>query len=142
MATFSTYNFMGALLFPLLPGEKILAGASAGEVLFYDPHRKIEKAQFRGCNLKSVDDKKCDDIARRLLHLEKIFALGIGKENSHLTLRINRKTEPLTPEKFLWVIQPAAWKGTTKKRAPPDGKVEEGLLNFRTDVIPPKSINA
>jgi len=38
------------------------------------------------------------------LHLEKIFALGIGKENSHLTLRVDGKTEPLTPEQFLWVL--------------------------------------
>jgi hypothetical protein len=36
--------------------------------------------------------------------MEKIFALGIGKDKSHLTLRIDGKTEPLTPEQFLWVI--------------------------------------
>jgi hypothetical protein len=38
---------------------------------------------------------------RRLLYLEKIFGLGIGKENSHLTLRVEGKTEPLPPEQFL-----------------------------------------
>ena len=85
-------------------GGRILAGASAGKTLFYDPNRKIEKAQHHGCNVKPIDDKKWEDIARRLLHLEKIFGLGIGKENSHLTLRVDGKTEPLTPEQFLWVI--------------------------------------
>jgi hypothetical protein len=59
--------------------------------------RTIEEAQHHGCNVKPIDDKKCEDIARRLLHLEKIFALGIGKENSHLILRVDGKTEPLTP---------------------------------------------
>jgi glutamate synthase domain-containing protein 2/FAD/FMN-containing dehydrogenase/ferredoxin/glutamate synthase domain-containing protein 3 len=92
-------------------GGKILAGASAGETLFYDPIRAIKKAQHHGCNVKPVDDKKWEDIVRRLLHLEKIFALGIGKENSHLTLRIDGKTEPLTPEQFLWVIPTGSLEG-------------------------------
>jgi hypothetical protein len=93
-------------------GGKILAGASAGEVVFYDPDRKIEKAQHHGCMVKPIDDKKWeDDIVRRLLHLEKIFALGIDRENSHLILRIGGKTEPLTPEKFLWVIPTGSLEG-------------------------------
>jgi hypothetical protein len=92
-------------------GGKILAGASAGETLFYDPNRRIEEAQHHGCNVKPVDDKKWEDIVRRLLHLEKFFALGIGKENSHLTLRVDGKTEPLTPEQFLWVIPTGSLEG-------------------------------
>jgi hypothetical protein len=76
-----------------------------------DPNRKIEKAQYHGCNVIPVDDKKSEDIARRLLYLEKIFALGIAKENSHLTLRIDGKTEPLTPEQFLWVIPTGSLEG-------------------------------
>ena len=97
---------------PSLPlGGKILAGASAGEVLFYDPNRKIGKAQDHGCAVKPVDYKKWEDIVRRLLRLEKIFALGIGKENSHLTLRIDGKTEPLTPEQFLWIIPTGGLEG-------------------------------
>jgi hypothetical protein len=64
--------------------------------------------------VKPIDDKKWEDIVRHILHLEKIFALGIGKENSLVTLRIDGKTEPLTPEKFIWVIQRAAREGTTK----------------------------
>jgi hypothetical protein len=85
--------------------------ASAGEVIFYDPNRKIEKAQHHGCNVKPIDDKKWEDIARRLLYLEKIFALGIGKNNSHLTLRVDGKTESLTPDKFLWVIPTGSLEG-------------------------------
>jgi hypothetical protein len=61
--------------------------------------------------VKPVDDKKWEDIVRRLLHLEEIFVLGIGKENSHLTLRIDGKTEPLTPEQFLWVIPTGSLEG-------------------------------
>jgi hypothetical protein len=45
-----------------------------------------------------------EDIARRLLRLKKILALGIGKENSHLTLRVAGEAEPLTPEQLLRVI--------------------------------------
>jgi hypothetical protein len=82
----------------------------------FNSHRKIEKAQNHGCNVKPIDAKKWEDIARRLLYLEKIFALGIGKKDSHLTLRVDGKTEPLTPEQFLRVIQPAAWKGITKRK--------------------------
>ena len=77
----------------------------------FDPDRKLEKAQHHGCNVKPIDDKKWEDIARRLRHLEKIFALGIGKENSHLTIRIDGKTEPLTPEQFLWVIPTGSLEG-------------------------------
>jgi hypothetical protein len=61
--------------------------------------------------VKPMDDKKREHIVHRLLQLEKIFALGIGKENSHLTLGINGKTEPLTPEQFLWVISTGSLEG-------------------------------
>jgi hypothetical protein len=74
---------------------------------------------FVGCNVKPVDGKKWEDIVRRLLHLEKTFALGIGKENSRLTFRVNGKTEPLTPDKFLWIILTSQWaalKATTKMK--------------------------
>jgi len=70
----------------------------------FDPDRKLEKAQHHGCNVKPIDDKKWEGIARRLLHLEKIFVLGIVKANGHLTLLVVGKTEPLTPKQFLWVI--------------------------------------
>ncbi len=85
-------------------GAKILAGASAGEVIFYDPDRKLEEAQYKGCTVKPIDDKKWEDLVTRLSHLEKIFGLGIGKENSHLTIRIDGKVGPLTPEQFLWLV--------------------------------------
>jgi hypothetical protein len=66
---------------------------------------------FVGCNVKPVDDTKWEDIARRLTYLEKIFALGIGKENSHLTLRVDGKTEPLTPAQFLCTIPTGSLEG-------------------------------
>ena len=77
----------------------------------FDPNRKTEKAHHHGCMLKPIDGKKWEDIVRRLLHLEKIFGLGIGKENSHLTLRVDGKTDPLTPEQFLWVIPTGSLEG-------------------------------
>ena len=92
-------------------GAKILAGASAGEVLFYDPIRRIEEAQYKGCAVKPVDDRKWEDIVARLLHLEKIFGLGIHKENSHLSIRIDGKAEPLTPDGFLWVVPTGGLEG-------------------------------
>ncbi|HSB05461.1 MAG TPA: hypothetical protein VLK23_09710, partial [Thermodesulfobacteriota bacterium] len=85
-------------------GAKILAGASAGEVIFYDPNRKLEEAQYKGCAIKPIDDKNWEGLVTRLLQLEKIFGLGIDKENSHLTIRIDGKVEPLTPEQFLWLV--------------------------------------
>jgi len=95
-------------------GGKILAGASA-EKSCLRSKPKDRKAQYHGCNVKPVDDKKWEDIVRRLLHLEKIFALGIGKENSHLTSGSTESGTP-DPEQFLWSSQPAAWKGTINKK--------------------------
>jgi hypothetical protein len=77
----------------------------------FDSGRRIEKAAHHGCNVKPIDDKKWEDIVRRLLYLEKIFGLGIDKQNSHLTLRIDGKTEPLTPEQFFWVIPTGSLEG-------------------------------
>jgi hypothetical protein len=93
----------------------------------FDSDRKIEKEQYHGCNIKLVDDRKWEDIVISLLHLEKISALGIGKENSHLILRVDEKTEPLTPEQFLWIAQQAAWKYTIKKDPLPMEKSRRGF---------------
>jgi len=84
-------------------GAKILAGASAGEAIFYDPLRKLEEAQYKGCMLQPVDDKKWNEIVNRLLHVETLFSLGICKENSHLTVRIDRNFETILPEYFRWI---------------------------------------
>ena len=93
-------------------GGKILAGASAGEVIFYDPnHRKLEEAQYKGCKVNPVDDPKWEEIVGRLSHLEKIFGLGIQKENSHLTLQIEGKEESLTPDQFKWIVPTGGLEG-------------------------------
>jgi hypothetical protein len=83
---------------PSLPVSPLVA-------LPFDSDRKIEKAQHHGCVEKPIDDKKWEDIVHRPLYLEKIFAFGIVKENCHLTLRVDGKTEPLTPEQFLWITR-------------------------------------
>ena len=85
-------------------GGKILAGASAGEVIFYDPGKRLEEGQYRGCQVKPVDDQKWEDIIRRLLHLEKIFGLGIARENGQLTIRMDGKVGPLSPGQFRWIL--------------------------------------
>ena len=75
-------------------------------------HREDGVSWCGGCPLPwPVDEKKWEDIARWLLHLEKIFALATDRENSPLTLRIEGKTVPLTPEKFLWVIPTGSLEG-------------------------------
>ena len=85
-------------------GAKILAGASAGEAIFYDPNRRLEEAQYKGCAVHPVEDKKWGEIANRLLKLEEIFGLGISRENGYITLRIDGRLETVTPEHFRWLI--------------------------------------
>jgi hypothetical protein len=51
-----------------------------------------------------MDDKKWKEIVDRLIRLGDIFGLGISRENSHLTLRIDGRLETAAPEHFRWVI--------------------------------------
>jgi glutamate synthase domain-containing protein 2/FAD/FMN-containing dehydrogenase/glutamate synthase domain-containing protein 3/ferredoxin len=85
-------------------GGKILAGASAGEVVFYDPKGRLDEAQYKSCLVQSVDHKKWEEIMERLMNLEKIFGLGISRKNSHLTVMIDGHLQTLTPESFRWIL--------------------------------------
>ena len=85
-------------------GAKILAGASAGEAIFYDPDVRLDKAQYKGCVVHPVDDKKWAEIVDRLLHLEKTFGLDISQENNHLTVPIDGHLQTLLPENFRWIL--------------------------------------
>ena len=85
-------------------GGKILAGASAGEVIFYDPSGKLDEAQYKSCMARPIDHKKWEEIVERLMNLEKIFGLGISRENSHLTARIDGERHTLAPESFRWIL--------------------------------------
>ncbi len=85
-------------------GAKMLAGASAGEAIFYDPDRRLDEGQYKGCVVRPVDDKKWEEIVSRLMHLENIFGLGISKENNHLTVHIDRHLQTMTAENFRWVL--------------------------------------
>jgi glutamate synthase domain-containing protein 3 len=85
-------------------GAKILAGASAGEVIFYDPMGRLDAAQYRDCEAHPLDDKKWEEVAVRLMHLEQIFSLGFSEENGHLTAHIDGKHCRLVPEHFKWVV--------------------------------------
>jgi hypothetical protein len=79
-----------------------------------------------------------EDIVRRLLHPEKIFALGIGNENSHLTLRVDRKTERLTPEQLPGHpdMQPGM---APPKESPSRWKSRGGAFNFSAARHPAKT---
>jgi glutamate synthase domain-containing protein 2/FAD/FMN-containing dehydrogenase/glutamate synthase domain-containing protein 3/ferredoxin len=85
-------------------GGKILAGASAGEVIFYDPSGKLDEAQYKSCMARPIDHKKWEEILERLMNLEKIFGLGISRENSHLTACIDGERHTLAPESFRWIL--------------------------------------
>ncbi len=85
-------------------GAKILAGASAGEAIFFDPDHRLEKAQYKGCATKPVDDKKWEEMVGRLMKLETMFALGLSRENSHLILRIDGDLQTITPDRFRWIL--------------------------------------
>jgi glutamate synthase domain-containing protein 2/FAD/FMN-containing dehydrogenase/ferredoxin len=92
-------------------GAKILAGASAGEILFYDPDDKLEEAQYRGSVVHPVDDKKWGEIMERLMRLEGMFALGFSRENNHLTVRIDGRVQTITPDTFKWVLPTGTLEG-------------------------------
>ena len=85
-------------------GGKILAGASAGEIIFYDPKRRLEEAQYKSCVVHPIDHKKWEEIMERLLNLEKIFSLGISIENHHLTVSIDGELQTIAPESFRWIL--------------------------------------
>jgi glutamate synthase domain-containing protein 3 len=85
-------------------GAKILAGASAGEAIFYDPKKRLEEAQYKGCESQPIDDKKWKEIMGRLMKLENIFALGFSRENNHLTVKIDGHLQTITPENFRWIL--------------------------------------
>jgi hypothetical protein len=84
-------------------GAKILAGASSGEAIFYDPFGRLEEAQYKGCILQPIHDEKWEEIVDRLIKLEGIFHLGISKDNAHLTIRMDGHLETIFPENFKWI---------------------------------------
>lgn len=85
-------------------GGKILAGASAGEILFYDPRGRLDEAQYKSCIAKPIDDKKWEEMMERLVHLGKIFYLGFSRKNRHLTAHIDGELQNITPESFRWIL--------------------------------------
>jgi len=84
-------------------GAKILAGASAGEIIFYDPAKRLEEAQYGSGRVNPIDQKKWEEIMNRLMNLEKIFGLGILRENNHLTVCIDKQRQDMTPDDFIWI---------------------------------------
>jgi glutamate synthase domain-containing protein 3 len=85
-------------------GGKILAGASAGEILFYDPKGRLDEAQYKSCMVKPIDDRKWEEMTERLINLGKIFHLGFSRENKHLAAHIDGELQQITPENFRWVL--------------------------------------
>ena len=85
-------------------GAKILAGASAGEAIFYDPKDRLEEAQYKGCAVQPIADQKWKEIVDRLLRLEPIFSLGLLQKNGYLILPIDGRLETIEPEQFRWIL--------------------------------------
>jgi glutamate synthase domain-containing protein 2/FAD/FMN-containing dehydrogenase/glutamate synthase domain-containing protein 3/ferredoxin/glutamate synthase domain-containing protein 1 len=85
-------------------GGKIMAGASAGEIVFYDPSGRLDEAQYKSCLVQPIDHKKWTEIVNRLMNLERIFGLGISTKNNHLTAMIDGHLQTLTPESFRWIL--------------------------------------
>jgi glutamate synthase domain-containing protein 3 len=85
-------------------GGKILAGASAGEIIFYDPKERLEEAQYKSCLVHPIDQVKWEEIMNRLMSLEKIFGLGFSRENHHLIAPIDGELQTLSPENFRWIL--------------------------------------
>ena len=85
-------------------GAKILAGASAGEAIFYDPKDRLEEAQYKGCAVQPIGDQKWKEIVDRLLRLEPIFGLGLLQKNGNLILPIDARLETIEPEQFRWIL--------------------------------------
>jgi glutamate synthase domain-containing protein 2/FAD/FMN-containing dehydrogenase/glutamate synthase domain-containing protein 3/ferredoxin len=85
-------------------GGKILAGASAGEIIFYDPKEKLEEAQYKSCVANPINHKKWEEIMKRLLSLEEIFGLGFSRENNHLIAPIDGELQTIAPENFRWIL--------------------------------------
>lgn len=85
-------------------GAKILAGASSGEAIFYDPHRRLDEAQYKGCVVHPIDDQKWEEIINRLMSLEDIFNLGLSRENNHLKAFIDDDLQIFGPEDFKWIL--------------------------------------
>lgn len=85
-------------------GAKILAGASSGEVIFYDPRGMLSEAQYKGCKTKPIDSSKWLEVMDRLMALEKRFGLGISRQNGHLTLPIRRELKTVKAEDFRWIL--------------------------------------
>jgi len=92
-------------------GAKILAGASAGEILFYDPDDTLDPAQYKGSVVHAIDDTKWEEVMERLMRLEGMFALGFSRENNHLTVRINGRAETITRDRFKWVLPTGTLEG-------------------------------
>jgi len=85
-------------------GGKILAGASAGEILFYDPKGRLDEAQHKSCMAKPIDDKKWEEMMERLVNLGNIFYLGFSRKNRHLTAHIDGELQNITPKSFRWIL--------------------------------------
>jgi glutamate synthase domain-containing protein 3 len=93
-------------------GSKILAGASAGEVIFYDPSGRLEEAQYRGGAARPVEGKKWEEIVSRLLRLESIFGLGFSKDGKNqLRATIDGQAVTIGSEAFRWIIPAGGLEG-------------------------------
>ena len=88
-----------------------MAGASAGEVIFFDPHGKLEEAQYQGSKAHPLDEAKWEEVLGRLLKLEDIFGLGICRDESRLMLHFDGRNRTILPENFKWILPTGSLEG-------------------------------
>jgi hypothetical protein len=65
---------------------------------------RLEEAQHKSCLVTPIDHKKWEEIVNRLMNLEKLFGLGISRENNHLRAMIDGNLQTLAPESFRWIL--------------------------------------
>lgn len=111
LGLFRSYDGVLRRLSSPYQGAKILAGASAGEAVFFDPDNRLEEAQYQGCRAQPVTDAKWQGLVQRLLRLHEVFGLGLGRGNGSPVLRLEGRDMTLAPEHFRWLVPTGALEG-------------------------------
>jgi hypothetical protein len=82
-------------------GGKILAGSAAGEIVIFDPEKKVKPAQFEDAQeVALTDDEWKKDYLPYILAKFNAIGLGTKKDENTLVIRINGQDMEITKEHF------------------------------------------
>ncbi len=96
-------------------GGKILAGASAGEIIFYDPKGRLDEAQYKSCMVKPIDDKKWEEIDGTPDETWERSSLSDFREKTDISPLISTENcKPSHPRVFDGFYRRENWRATTK----------------------------